>query len=100
MDDIITTNLLDALGLSSAPEEEKQDFLKKAAAMVLGELVQRIKKQLPEDKQEDFLAVFSGEHSDDERLLFLRNYVPNFEELLIDEALAFKKEALAAAKSQ
>lgn len=100
MDDIITINLLDAAGLSGASEEEKQEFFKKAASIVLARLIERIENQLVQDKREEFFSVFSENRSDEERLSFLRAHVPNFEQLFIDEALAFKKEALDVAKSQ
>lgn len=100
MDDLITANLLDAAGLSDASEEEKQEFFSKAASIVLARLVQRIEDQLPEDRRKEFFSVFSENRSDEERISFLRVHVPNFEQLFIDEALAFKKEALDIAKDR
>ena len=90
--DIAQSNILDAMGLSDASQEEQRAFIEGATKMIMDEVVDEIAKRLPDAEKEEFFRLFGGEGSADEdaKAAFLNAHVPDFEELLLQETYAFK----------
>lgn len=89
---IVQSNILDAVGLNDAPEDEQRAFIEGAASMIMDEVVEEIAKRLPDGEKEEFFRLFGGESSADEDLkaAFLKAHVPDFDELVLQETYAFK----------
>jgi len=92
-------NLVKAFGLDSASEQEKKEFLDHTSQLVMQKVVERIEQELPEEKREEFLQVFEQPGVQEEKVAFIKQNVPNFEEILLEEMLAFKEEALKVANN-
>jgi len=91
--DRLNLDILKAFGIEKAPQEWEK-FLALAGEAILTSVVRRIKDHLPEEKQEEFFWLFETPSSDEEKAAFFKTYVPNFQELLLEETAHFKKEAL------
>ena len=85
------SNILKLLGFDEAPKEEQETLLRSITAMLLEDVVSRIKDELSVEAREQFFALFAdGPGSNEERLQFLKTHVPNLEEMILEETLTFK----------
>jgi len=83
------SNIIDTLNLSHASEEERQEALDKATNIIMAVAMERIEEAIPEEAQGEFDRVFD-EGTEEERVAFLRKYVPNLDEIFIGETLRYK----------
>ncbi|MEK7560386.1 MAG: DUF5663 domain-containing protein [Patescibacteria group bacterium] len=91
IDDVIQLNILNILGADKLPEEKRKQILADMTRMLLEQVVMRISDALPADKKEEFYRVFGGApSSDDEKRAFLRAHVSDFDEIVLQEVMAFK----------
>lgn len=98
IDEFLKANIVDLVGLGSAPESVKREFLSKASEMTLERVVSRVDKILPEAEKEEFYRVFGDEGSDDDMQKFIKENVPNFEEIVGEETARVKVELVKAAE--
>ena len=97
-DSLFLQEQLRELGLENASEEERDAFFTSASQAILTEVARKIGEQLPEDKREEFFALFERPSTDEEKATFFSAYVPHFKELLVEEVARFKSAAVAHAR--
>jgi len=98
LEELVDCNLLEAFGLGDASEEQKREFTEKSTEVVLERVVARVAAAMTFDAREKFYALFKDGVSDDERWKFIDEYAPNFEDIMLEELLKFKAEALEVAE--
>ena len=98
IDEFLKASIVDLVGLGSAPESVKRDFLAKASQMTLERIVGRIDGILPEAKKEEFYRVFGDGGSDEDMQKFIKENVPNFEEIVGEETARVKVDLVKAAE--
>src|SRR3989344_555544 len=98
IDEFLKTSVVDLVGLESAPESVKRECLVKASQMTLERIVGRIDGILPEAKKEEFYRVFGDEGNDDDMQKFIKENVPNFEEIVGEETARVKVDLVKAAE--
>ena len=97
--DILQFDVLESFGLTNASEEEKDKALEHVTVIILGEVADRIEASLSEEKQEEFRALFRDPASSEEkRMKFLRDQVPDFEDMVLEETFRFKLEMIEEEK--
>lgn len=92
-------DIVKMIGLGDAPEETKQAFLERSKKIIMANVAGVIEKKLPNEKRLEFFRLFDGSASDHERTEFLRENVPNIDEIVFRESLLFKVKAIAVAKN-
>lgn len=90
-------DIVELFGLQDAPPDEQEKFLDAASETILAEVMRKIETQLSQDKREEFYALFEKPATDEERTAFFKQYVPDFKDILMEEIIRFKKEALKRA---
>ena len=85
------TNILDILNLTEGSEEERRSAIQEANKIILDSVIDRIKENIPEDQQTTFEHVFRNRGTEEERQAFLKEYIPNLEEIFLRETLRFKE---------
>ena len=98
IDEFLKASIVDLVGLGSAPESVKRDFLVKASQMTLERIVEHVDGILPEAKKEEFYRVFGDGGSDEDMQKFIKENVPNFEEIVGEETARVKVDLVKAAE--
>jgi len=99
LSDLFEVDVIRAVGLAGATDEEKDRFLNMAKDEILERVLERIEEKLPEDKKGEFFRLFEDEGvSEEERTDFVNKYVPDLGEVVAEETLVLKKEAIGLAK--
>ncbi len=97
--ELLDTNILEQLGIEKLSESQKKEFLQKATQYILEQAISRVANELPKETREQFFVVFKEGISDAQRWEFINNNVPHFEEIILEELLNFKTEAMDVAKT-
>ena len=74
------------------PYAKKEKIGAEISAEILERVAEEIVESLPEKKAEEFIALFSGQSSPEERAHFLNANIPDFEEGLVREILQYKED--------
>ena len=93
------SNILATLQLTDAPKKVQEEAMENATEIIVKSAMDRIKDKLPDDTLEEFERVFGEDHTEEERITFLKERVPNLEEILIQESLRYKYLAEIIASS-
>ncbi len=95
--EILEKDILELLGLEDLPEDQKRDLLTKMGELIEDRITLRILDFLTEEdrKKMDELLEKGKEKELDE---FLKEKVPNLEELVLAEVLSFKEELVSLFK--
>lgn len=96
--ELLDANLLEIFGLDKLSEKEEGEFLEKSASVVLDRTIERITKECPKETSEGFFRTFKEGVSDGERWKFIQEQIPNLEDMLLQELVKFKAEAIEIAK--
>jgi hypothetical protein len=83
--------------MDTASDAEKDAFLTAASEAVLTAVVERIDERLSEDKREEFHRLFEDNEPDEEKAAFFKEYIPDFGEIVLEEATRFNRDAVAQA---
>lgn len=100
IEELFNLNLFEAFSLEDISEPQRQEITEKASLLVLEEVVRRVSENMDSDARKIFFALFEDGASDEDRWKFLDEYVPNFEEILLEEILKFKAKALEFIEEQ
>ena len=90
--DAAQLNIIAAFGLKNAPPETQREFLEDTVSTILDRVVEKIKERLNYQERQEFTRVCRTDAPETERVAFLNAHVPDFEDLIIQETLIFKKD--------
>jgi len=93
--DLLSTNIIQALGLEALPKEEKEAMLEKMTELLVKRIMLRVLSELSDEQ----LANMPKEGSNPEELLsFVAENVPDFNMIMDEEVIKLKSEVLTAAE--
>ncbi|TSC69358.1 MAG: hypothetical protein G01um101466_82 [Parcubacteria group bacterium Gr01-1014_66] len=87
-------DVLSYFDMADAPEEEQIAFLCKIIELILMRVASRVKEGLPPGQQQKFMELFARDASGEERARFLKDYVPTFEDIYMEEIMRFRVAVL------
>jgi hypothetical protein len=92
-------NLLDLLGITSLPEEQKLRILSQSVELIEQRLLLRLQKSLPDQKREELSSVM-GSGDPVAANAFITENAPDFLDWMIDETNQLKQELSDLAKEE
>lgn len=95
--DILQKDLIAELGLEALPQDKKEKLILRIGQLVHQNVILRILGELSETDKDEFEKVLA-ENDEEKTLAFLQSKIPNLEEMVKEEIIKFKQEAVA--KSQ
>lgn len=100
-DQILDTDLLEALGLSGATDEDRTRVVNNVTTLVLKTAMLNILDTLSEDKKKELAELIEqkGEESQ-EVTAFLQNNVPNIVEILQDALVSVKRDLISRTQAK
>ncbi len=87
-------NIIEALGLESLPDEQKIKMVEMMSTIVQKRLMLRVMEQLSEPEKDAFEKVLGGKDADLAAAEFIKNKVPNFDEMVQEEIIKIKQEMI------
>ena len=95
---LLEMNILEAVGLQDADPAIQQRVLSEANNQILAAVIKRVEARLTPEDAREFERLFATEDDTptDEDMAFLKRHSPDLDELMIEEALIFKKGAVDA----
>jgi hypothetical protein len=101
MDDntkVLADDLLNRMGLADLPEEEKQETLENILVTLDTRVANRVAEELSEEQINQFSQMADVEDPDEQAIAdWLKNNVPNYEQVLNEEAEKMRNEAQSVA---
>lgn len=90
---ILYEDVIKLLNIENFSEAEKTNVTQKFAKVLADKMFLKIVEQIPEKDKTELARLFiDPEVSDEFRLAFLQNHIPNFFDFLEQEINSFKKE--------
>jgi hypothetical protein len=93
--DLLSQNIIAALGLESLPNEEKAEMLQKMSDLVMRRVMLRVMDELSD---EDVAALPKETEGPEAILAFVAEKVPGFDKIMEEEVVKLKQEMLTAAE--
>ena len=93
------SNIFETLKLTDAPKEAQEEAMEDAMDIIFTSAMDRIKDGLLNEARTKFERVFGEDHTEEDREAFLKEHVPNLEEILTQESLRYKYLAEIVASS-
>lgn len=87
-------NIIEALGLEALPDEQKIKMVEMMSTVVQKRLMLRIMDQLSETDKDEFEKILGGKDADLAAAEFIKNKVPNFDEMVQEEVIKIKQEMI------
>jgi len=90
----LEANIIEALGLEPLPDEQKIKMVEMMSTVVQKRLMLRIMEQLSETDKDEFEKILGGKDADLAAAEFIKNRVPNFDEMIQEEIIKIKQEMI------
>ena len=95
MDEVLKQNIIKDLGLDRFPPERQEEMLLMIGKLIYQGVIIRVMGLLSEKDKEDFDQLLMEKVEDEDAVLkFLETKIPNLDELVKEEVVAFKKESI------
>lgn len=95
MDTILQENIIKDLGLDALPESEREEALMSIGKMVFQGVLMRAINELSDEDAEAFGKLMEEKPDDQQAVLdFLQSKVSNFDEIVKEEAMNFKRDGI------
>lgn len=91
----IKADFLDELGLSGVSQEKKEELLVKMTEVLLKRIFIEVMEKLPEPDQNEYARIIEDKAEPDKVEAFLKEKLPNYEEMVKNVIEDFKKEMKA-----
>jgi len=91
--DFLQADLIAELGLEDLPQEKKNDLILRIGELIQQSIILRVLDELNEKDKEEFDKVLAEDNSE-KTLAFLQSKLPNLEEIVKEEIIKFKKDAI------
>lgn len=95
---IMDLDLIIALGLASAPDDDKQALIDQMATSVQKAIALRVGNEIDPSKQNDLLKLLESQDHDAINAFFEAN-IPHFGDIIIEETVKFKRAMLQPKQS-
>jgi len=89
--ELLNINLVEALGLSSLPAEQREKLIVQMSEVIENRINTEVLSILTEDEKKELDKVLD---SDSDMIEFLKSKIPNFEIMVVETVANFKKEML------
>ncbi|PIS41792.1 MAG: hypothetical protein COT25_01195 [Candidatus Kerfeldbacteria bacterium CG08_land_8_20_14_0_20_42_7] len=99
MNDVITKNIIELLGLENLPEEKKKALLDQMSSVVQSRIARRVDALLSEEQKEHFNKMVADGADENAINAYLSKQVPKFDEIATEEILKFKEEMVKESES-
>lgn len=87
-------DLITELGIDKLPEKEQQALFVQISEVLQQKIVLRLVEELPEERKEEFGKILEENKENPGPIeVFLKEALPNVEELILDEIGKYKQEA-------
>ncbi len=100
--DILQKNIVKELGLENLPENEKEETYLRISKIIYQNVMIRVVELLSEENQNELDGLFDKEIQSEEEsnkiLEFLRSKIDNFDDIVVEEIVNFKKESFEVMK--
>lgn len=93
MDDILKKNILADLGIDKLPEKDQEEALLMIGRIIFQAVLLRVMDELGATEKTKFEKLLSSEKDQDKILNFLKENVPNLEQIAQEEIAKFKSES-------
>lgn len=90
MDTTTRENLINTFGLQGMTQEDQDDVLNEMGGVIFQAAITRIVPELSEDKQKELNNLFDTGAEPDVVMGFIQNAYPNWNQVVTEEALAFR----------
>lgn len=96
--DILQKNIMEELGFENLPEDKKEEISLRVSKIIYQNIMIRVVETLSEEQRDEFNKLLDedikeGEESD-KILEFLRSKIENFDDIVAEEVVRFKKESV------
>lgn len=85
--------LVKTYNLENVPEEQQNQMLEKIGSLIFQAILIRVIPMLSEEKQEELEKILATDATPDDLLIFLAKEIPDFKNIVGEEAENFKKES-------
>lgn len=89
----IQKQILNYFGVTDKSEEEQQDTLEKIGGIIYQEVLMRAVGGMTEKDQDEFEIMLDKDSEPEELFQFLKNKVPDLDNIIKEETEKFKKES-------
>jgi len=93
MFDTINKNIIEILGISSLPPEEQKEAMEKLGAIVYQEVMLRVLDDMNDADKSAFESLIEKNPDPEAMFAFLKEKVPNIEEIVKEEAESIRDES-------
>ncbi len=89
----INKNIVHALEIDKLPPEEQQEIIVRVGALIYQNVLMRVMETMPQADQDEFEKILDKNAGPEEIFTFLKNKVPDFEQVIDEEAIKFRDKA-------
>jgi len=89
----IQKEITNLLSLDNLLPEEREEIILRVGALIYQNIMTRALEIMSEADQDEFEKMLDAQSGPEEIFVFLKNKVPNFEEIMKEEAEKFKNKA-------
>jgi hypothetical protein len=93
INDLLQIDLIKHLGLDNLPPEKKEEVILKMSGVIQQNILLRILRELDEKDKDEFDKIL-GEDNNEKTLEFLKNKLPNLDDLVKEEIAKFKENII------
>lgn len=90
--DPIKENIIKDLELDKLSEKEKEDRLIQVGDIIYQNVLMRVIETMSDKDQDEFEKILDNDGKPEDIFTFLNNKVPNFEQIINEEAIKFKNK--------
>ena len=90
--DLLRQNILEALGLQALPEQQKVELLGKMTEVLQAKIMDRLLISLSAEQQKHLDALLASKPKEEAVEQYLRNTLPNYDALVLQEIADFKEQ--------
>ncbi|MDI6603324.1 MAG: hypothetical protein QME57_04460 [Patescibacteria group bacterium] len=95
MEDILKQNIIKNLGIDTLPEKEQEEVLLRIGKIIFQSVLIRVMERLNSKEKDQFTRLLTEKPDDEKAILdFLKSKISNFNEIVNEEIISFKKESL------
>ena len=88
----IKENIIKNFELDKLSENEKEEMILKIGSVIYQNVLMRVLETMPDEDQDEFEKILDNDAKPEEIFTFLNNKVPNFEQIINEEAIKLKNK--------